>query len=205
MPSRLSPAALPVPSGRSSPPTPHPRSKTPKARRVIKSYRDLNVNQVAYSLAMEVFQTTKKFPREELYSLTDQLRKASRSVAANIVEGWVKSKYESVFKHHLLDSIGSCGETRAWLDFALDCKYIPADVHKSLADKYDKVSRMLHGLLENWKTYKNESSFSLLASSFPSNLTLAAKRLFQSLHQWGGAEKGREQYRSGCACLHASW
>lgn len=73
----------------------------------IRSYKDLRVYQLSYSLAMELFWLTKKFPKEELYSLTDQLRRASRSMAVNIVEGWAKRHYENVFKRHLLDSIGS--------------------------------------------------------------------------------------------------
>ena len=120
---------------------------------MIRSYKDLRVYQLSYSLAMEVFWLTKKFPKEELYSLTDQLRRASRSVAVNIVEGWAKRHYENVFKRHLLDSIGSCDETKAWLDFALDCKYITAEEHKGLAERYEEVGKMLHGLFENWKTY----------------------------------------------------
>jgi four helix bundle protein len=71
-----------------------------------------------------------------------------------VVEGWAKRKYESVFKRHLLDSIGSCDETRALLDFALDCRYIPFDEHKKLSDRYQELGKMLHGLFENWKTYK---------------------------------------------------
>lgn len=121
---------------------------------MIQSYKDLRVYQVSYALAMEVFWLTKKFSKEELYSLTDQLRRASRSVTANIVEGWAKRHYENVFKRHLLDSIGSCDETKLWLDFASDCKYITADEHTRLIDKYEEVGKMLHGLFENWKTYE---------------------------------------------------
>jgi four helix bundle protein len=121
---------------------------------VIQSYKDLNVYGLSYSLAMELFWLAKKFPKEERYSLTDQLLRASRSVTANIVEGWAKRHYENVFKRHLLDSIGSCDETKLWLDFALDCKYIMADEHKGLLDRYEELGKMLHGLFENWKTYK---------------------------------------------------
>jgi four helix bundle protein len=95
----------------------------------IRSYRDLQVYQYSYSLAMEVFHLTKTFPKEEMYSLIDQLRRSSRSVAANIVEGWAKRHYENVFKRHLLDSIGSCDETKLWLDIALDCRYITSQEH----------------------------------------------------------------------------
>lgn len=123
-------------------------------RVMIQSYKDLRVYQLSYPLAMEVFWLTKKFPKEELYSLIDQLRRASRSVAVNIVEGWAKRHYENVFKRHLLDSIGSCDETKVWLDFALGCKYITAEEHKGLVERYEEVGKMLHGLFENWKTYE---------------------------------------------------
>jgi len=121
---------------------------------MIQSYKDLNVYQVSYSLAMDAFWITKKFPKDEMYSLTNQIRRASRSVAANIVEGWAKRNYENVFKKHLIDSIGSCDETKLWLDFAFDCKYITADEHKRMLNKYQEVGKMLNGLFENWKTYK---------------------------------------------------
>jgi len=120
---------------------------------VIQSYSDLKVYQLAYALAMEVFHTTRKFPKEELYSLTDQVRRASRSVAANIVEGWSKRHYENVFKRHLLDSVGSCDETKLWLNFAHDCGYISPTEHQALWGKCEEVGKMLHGLFENWKTY----------------------------------------------------
>ena len=97
---------------------------------------------------------TKKFPKEELYSLTDQVRSASRSISANIVEGWAKRRYENVFKRHLVDAIGSCDETKLWLKFALDCTYLTADEHKNFMARYEEVGKMLNGLFENWKTYK---------------------------------------------------
>jgi four helix bundle protein len=120
----------------------------------IQSYRDLQVYQYSYSLAMEVFHITKTFPKEEMCSLTDQLRRSSRSVAANIVEGWAKRHYENVFKRHLLDSIGSCDETKLWLDLALDCRYITSQEHQPISDRYNELGRMLHRLFENWKTYR---------------------------------------------------
>ena len=72
---------------------------------MIRSYKDLQVFGLSYEIAMEVFRLTKKFPKEELYSLTDQMRPSSRSVTANIVEGWSKRRYENVFRRHLLDSL----------------------------------------------------------------------------------------------------
>lgn len=123
---------------------------------MIQSYKDLQVFRLSYELAMEVFRLTKKFPKEELYSLTDQVRRSSRSVTANIVEGWSKRRYENVFKRHLLDAIGSSDETKVWLAFAADCKYITSDERQTLTGRFDELGKMLHRLFENWKTYTVE-------------------------------------------------
>lgn len=120
---------------------------------MIKSYKDLKVYQLSYSLAMDIFWLSKKFQKEELYSLTDQIRRASRSISANIVEGWAKRNYENIFKRHLIDSIGSCNETKLWLDFSKDCKYMPKDEHTILMNKCEETSKMLTRLFENWKSY----------------------------------------------------
>ena len=118
---------------------------------MIKSARDLNVYQLAYRLAMEIFEITKRFPKEETFSLTDQMRKASRSVAINIRERYAKRRYEQVFIRHLNDSLGSSEETRGWLDFARDCRYITKDEYKKLDDRYDEVNAMLYSLTNNWQ------------------------------------------------------
>ena len=110
-----------------------------KEKTVIKSVKDLKVYQMAYQLAMDIFEITKKFPKEETYSLTDQMRRSSRSVAINIREGFAKRKYEQVFIRYLNDSLGSSEETRGWLDFAKDCMYITKDEHKRLDDGYDEA------------------------------------------------------------------
>lgn len=119
----------------------------------IKTYRDLKVFQLSYSSAMDIFQLTKKFPREELYSLTDQIRRSSRSVSANIVEGWAKREYENVFKRQLVDAIGSCEETKLWLNFSLDCGYTQKDEFKLSLAKWDEIGKMLNGLHDNWRTF----------------------------------------------------
>lgn len=87
-------------------------------------------------------------PREEAYSLTAQIRDSSRSLPANIAEGWAKRRHENVFKRHLIDAIGSCDETRVWIDFSLDCNYMINQAHRKLVDSYDEVGRMLNGLFE---------------------------------------------------------
>jgi four helix bundle protein len=120
---------------------------------VIKNFKDLKVYQLAYKLAIEIFEITKKFPKEETYSLTDQIRRSSRSVAINIREGFAKRKYEQVFIRHLNDAFGSSEETRGWLDFALDCKYISENEHKILDRQYDEVNAMLYSLMNNWQNF----------------------------------------------------
>ena len=119
----------------------------------VRSYEDLKVFQLSYKLAMEVFWLTKHFPKEEIYSLTDQVRRSSRSIPVNIVEGWAKRKYENVFKRHLIDSVGSCDETKVWLKFSLDCKYIDEDRHNYLLEQYEEVGKMLRSLHDNWQTF----------------------------------------------------
>ena len=101
----------------------------------IKSINDLKIYKLAYKLAMEIFEISKKFPKEETFSLTDQIRRSSRSVAINIREGFAKRKYENVFIKQLNDSFGSSEETRGWLSFAKDCKYLDMKHYKRLDDR----------------------------------------------------------------------
>ena len=121
----------------------------------IKNVKDLKVYQLAYRLALKTFEITKKFPKEETYSLTTQIRKSSRSVAANIREGYAKRKYEQVFIRHLNDALGLSEETRGWLDFSLDFGYISNKEHKHLDDQYDQVNAMLYSLMNNWQNFSD--------------------------------------------------
>lgn len=123
-------------------------------RKQIRSYRDLDVFNLAYTLAMELFHLTTTFPKEERYALVDQVRRSSRSVCGNIVEGFAKRRYENVFKNSLTDSLGESEETKLWLDFALDCSYIKGDQHKRLIIGYDQVCAMLWSLTSRWETFK---------------------------------------------------
>ena len=120
----------------------------------IRSVKDLKVYNIAFELAMEIFKLTQGFPKEEQYSLTDQIRRSSRSVAINIREGFAKKRYENVFIRHLNDSIGSSEETRGWLDFSERCRYINKETHQRLDKSYDEVNAMLFSLMKNWKTGK---------------------------------------------------
>src|SRR5215207_8024966 len=98
----------------------------------MKGHRDLIVFQLSYSLAMEIFRLSRSFPKEEIYSLTDQIRRSSRSVAVNIAEGYRKRQYPKMFANKLSDSDGEATETQAWLDFARDCAYLSARDHQRL-------------------------------------------------------------------------
>jgi len=112
-----------------------------------KGFRDLKVYQLAYKLAMEIFQETKHFPSEEKYSLTDQIRRSSRSVAVNIAEAWKKRRYEKMFISKLVDCSGEASETEVWLDMSCDCGYLSKEKHRYFLGKYDEVNRMLHGMI----------------------------------------------------------
>jgi four helix bundle protein len=114
-----------------------------------RGYRDLNVYQLAYKLAMEIFEISKAFPKEETYSLTDQIRRSSRSVSVNIGEGYRKRKYPKHFSSKMTDADGECTETQIWLDFARDCKYIKEEVRNKLFEEYKEVGRMLGSMADN--------------------------------------------------------
>jgi four helix bundle protein len=97
-------------------------------KKAIKHFRDLKVYKRAFAAAMEIFELTKDFPADEKYSLVDQIRRASRSVCANLAEGWRKRKYIAVFKNKVTDSMQEASETQCWLEFSLDC-ILPAGRH----------------------------------------------------------------------------
>ena len=109
----------------------------------ISSFRDLRVYQSAFSLQQRVFKLTKEFPREELYSLTDQIRRASRSVGANIAEAWQKRRYPASFVSKLSDSDSEQAETQHWIETAFACEYINEKVKTDLMEKCLEVGRML--------------------------------------------------------------
>jgi four helix bundle protein len=109
--------------------------------------RDLKAYQLAYDLAMEVFRQSKHFPAEERYSLTDQIRRASRSVAANIAEGYRKKRYPKIFVSKMADADGEATETQAWLDFARDCGYLSPQIQTKLTAGYEELGRMLGSMI----------------------------------------------------------
>lgn len=117
----------------------------------IKKVRDLSVYVEAFRLAMEIFQRSKEFPKEEKYSLTDQIRRSSRSVSINIAEGWAKRQYVAVFRRHLIDALGSLEETKGWLEYCKACEYVQEDYFVSMYKKYDELGGMIYKLHESWK------------------------------------------------------
>jgi four helix bundle protein len=119
---------------------------------VIKTFQDLVVYQKSYQLALELFRLTASFPHDERHGLTDQIRRASRSIPVNIVEGWAKRQYVNVLKQHLLDAGGSCAEMTVWLSFAKDCGYLAPRDHARISAQYEEIAKMLAGLQAKWKT-----------------------------------------------------
>ena len=115
----------------------------------ISSFRDLKVYQAAFALQQEIFKLTKTFPKEELYSLTDQIRRSSRSIGANIAEAWHKRRYPSHFVSKLTDSDAEQAETQHWLDSSFACEYIDESVHHDLLEKCMEIGRMLGSMIEN--------------------------------------------------------
>jgi len=113
----------------------------------MRGYRDLKVYQLAYKLAMEIFVESKSFPIEERYSLTDQIRRSSRSVAANIAEGFRKRRYQNMFVSKMADADSEATETQVWLDFANDCGYLSKERHDELIIGYEDIGKMLGSMI----------------------------------------------------------
>ena len=113
----------------------------------VKSFRDLVVYKKARQLSLEIFRVSKSFPKEETYSLTDQIRRSSRSIGAQIAEAWAKRRYEKHFVSKLTDADGEQQETRHWLDTAADCGYLTQSQVTSLDEKCTEIGRLLGGMI----------------------------------------------------------
>ncbi len=105
----------------------------------IKSHRDLEVYLVGFDAAMRIFEVTKKFPREETYSLTDQIRRSSRAVCSNIAEAWRRRRYEGAFANSLNNSEAEAAETQVWLEFAVRCGYLDTKTGRELYTIYNNI------------------------------------------------------------------
>ena len=106
---------------------------------LIRTHKELEVYKLAFSAALEIYRISKSFPVEEKYSLTDQVRRSSRSVCANIAESFRKRRYPKSFVSKLSDSEGEAAETQVWLDFAVEFEYIDKTIYNLLYDKYDHI------------------------------------------------------------------
>lgn len=123
------------------------------------SFRDLIVYQKARKLSLAIFRITKRFPMEEVYSLTDQIRRSSRSIGAQIAEAWAKRRYEKHFVSKLTDSDGEQQETQHWIDIALDCGYISQEEAESLLEKCSEIGRLLGGMIAKAEQFCNSSPY----------------------------------------------
>ena len=121
---------------------------------MLSGYQDLKVYQLAYRLAMEIFQESRNFPKEERYSLIDQIRRSSRSVAVNIAEGYRKRQYPNMFASKMADSDAESAETQVWLDFAQDCGYASKDFCERLKQGYSEVGKMLGSMINDPEKFK---------------------------------------------------
>ena len=119
----------------------------------IYSHRDLRVYQLAFIAAMDIFEFTKEFPKEEIYSMTDQIRRSSRSVAANISEAWRKRRYEKAFIAKLSDVESEAAETQVWLEFAYKCGFVTEENFKKYLDDYEHIISMIIKMISNPKKW----------------------------------------------------
>jgi four helix bundle protein len=123
------------------------------ARKAIRHFRDLEVYQNALAAGLRVYEPSKKFPPEEKYSLTDQIRRSSRSVCANIAEAWRKRRYEAAFVSKLSDAEGEAGETPVHLEFAFHHRYVSRDEFLSVDDPYEKICAQLVRMIDEPKKW----------------------------------------------------
>lgn len=122
-------------------------------RERITRHTDLQVYQRAFALSMRLFELSKSFPKEECFSLTDQVRRSSRSVCANLAEAWRKRRYRAVFVAKLSDAEAEAAETQVWIQYAVECNYVNADSARENYQEYDEVIAMLVAMIhkpEQW-------------------------------------------------------
>ena len=119
----------------------------------IRTHRDLAVYQKGFAASMKIFELSKQFPKEEVYSLTDQIRRSSRSVCANMAEAWRKRRYEKAFISKLSDSESEAAETQVWLEFAVECNYIDRDEAATLYQIYNEILGTLVGMINHPETW----------------------------------------------------
>ena len=118
-------------------------------KKLIRTHRDLDVYKMAFEMAMQIFEKSRSFPIEERYSLTDQIRRSSRSVCANLAEAWRKRRYEASFVSKLSDAEAEAAETQVWLEFALKCGYLGENIFQELSFVYDNILGKIVSLINN--------------------------------------------------------
>ena len=118
-----------------------------------RSFKDLIVHQKTRAVAKRIFEVTKRFPKEEMYSLTDQVRRSSRSVGAQIAEAWAKRRYEKHFISKLTDADGELQETQHWIETAADCGYLTWEEARSLTGELAEIGRMLYSMVEKASSF----------------------------------------------------
>ncbi|HEX4644405.1 MAG TPA: four helix bundle protein, partial [Verrucomicrobiae bacterium] len=119
----------------------------------LNSFRDLNVYQLAREQARKIFEITRTFPSEEKYSLTDQIRRSSRSVNAMIAEAWARRPYIAVFTNKIGEALGETMETQAWLDHSLDCHYITLAQHRPFNAAWQSIGAMLNQMMARAESF----------------------------------------------------
>lgn len=115
----------------------------------ITRHQELEVYKKAFAAAMRIFEISKGFPKEEIFSLTDQIRRSSRSVCANLAEAWRKRRYEAAFISKLNDSESESAETQTWLEFAVKCEYLQKEAGRELFKEYDEIISILVSMIHN--------------------------------------------------------
>jgi four helix bundle protein len=124
-----------------------------KGNRYVRSFRDLDVYKMASNLTNSIFEITKRFPKEEMYSLTDQVRRSSRSVGAQIAEAWGKRRYEKHFISKLTDADAEQLETQHWIEVALNCQYISVDERNTLIEQCNYIGKMIYSMIAKSKMF----------------------------------------------------
>ena len=115
---------------------------------MTKSFRDLNVYNKSREQTWKIFEISKSFPREERYSLNDQIRRSARAVNAMIAEAWARRRYQAAFENKINEALGEAMETQAWLDHALDCEYITQIQYRELDGGWQSIGAMLNRMIE---------------------------------------------------------
>jgi four helix bundle protein len=118
-------------------------------KKLIRTHRDLDVYQMGFEVAMKIFEMSKSFPIEERYSLTDQVRRSSRSVCANMAEAWRKRRYEASFLSKLSDAEAEAAESQVWLEFAFQCGYFKEEYFQELSVAYNNILGKIVNLINN--------------------------------------------------------